>query len=916
MLLPARRQLRPLKPAARAARLAGIACLACIACLGALPLWANPNPADPADPLAAALDRGDLASAEAQLESICREWQAEDPGDPATRLEWARSLHALGVVERMQTKAAEAAGHLRHSLELYPPGHPESVDASEALALALQDLGELDEAESRLRDCLRHRAANTREPAAARAHANTRDHLALLLLVRGHYEEAGGLLEAALAATPDDDPLALARRHGYLGRYRHTLGSHGRALDHAGAGLALLDGIDESPATRELHLTLLSQRALARLRLGHDELARDDFERAAEDARRHHALGAPAAVVTPHLNNLGALALAGGRNTRAVEYFEEALRLVDATPDRVARIPLLNNLGAALLAEGNYEKSRQYLLEASALQQRHLPPVHLRVAETRRNLALNAMLSGDPRTDELVDSANAAGLALLERLVHHGSETERLNFLQRIDLVSLSCATGDAEAIADLLVAAKSRLLDAMLGAAPADTPRWRDIRAALPPGSAFIDFCRHQPPGDEARYGAIVISPRDEPRWVPLGRERTLQTWLAALQRRLAWKSRTLSGHPSPPPPLRSQGILHQLHREFWQPLEDALPDDTRDLIVAPDGALHFLPFPVLADEAGKLLCSRLESLSSVASGRDLLDPSAPAPLARGHWLTIGVTEFPRPDADGGALDPLSRALGRLGPMPGTRREIDLLRRLAPAGSTFLTGPEANEAALRHAAPAHRLLHIGSHAIFLSPDLPPPPFGIDFDLQADRLFASAIVLTSATRRPPETPVPSPRDDLLFPAEIATLPLGGTRLVTLSSCESGVGTAVAGEGVLGLRRAFHIAGAREVIVSLWPVSDLTTPEFMERFYRLALSSDRPAQALWRTQREFLSTSRAGLDPEAAILRHAPFVLSQRGRPAPSAAIDDDHPIPLLHWLLPTLPLAVFALARLSLRLAP
>lgn len=896
--------------------------------------------------LSEALERGQLEAAERKLEAICEEWreQVGSDGTADQRLEWARSLHALGVVERTRAKPGEAAGHLRKALGLYPAGSAGAIDAGEALALTLQDLGEFDEAESRLRECLRQRAAGG--PHADRAaHANTRDHLALLLLVRGDYEEAGSLLEASLAETPPGDAMARARRHGYLGRYRHTLGSYARAHDHADSGLEGLNGLDptsavaDRPARRELRLTLLSQRALARFRLGREDAAREDFEAAADEARRHHALGAPALVAIPHLNNLGALELAAGDTAAAVRHFREALGLIDAGPDHPARIPLLNNLGSTLLAEGKYEESRRFLLEAARLQRRHLPPVHLRVAETRRNLALNAMLSGDPRAAELVREANQVGLALLERLVRHGSEIERLNFLQRIDLVSLSCAGGDAATIADLLIASKSRLLDAMLGAEPAAAPGWREVRDALPAGSAFIDFCRHHPPDGEARYGAVVIAPGVPPRWVPLGREPTLQTWLGSLQRRLAWKSRALAGHASAPPPLRCRGILRQLHREFWQPLAEALPEATRDLVVSPDGALHFLPFAVLTDADGHFLCDRVDRLSSVASGRDLLDSSAPAPLGRGSWLALGVTDFsavgdlaPRPvlpaasptadhpsghpsgrtQADPG---PLTRALQGLGPMPGTRREIDLLRRLAPANSTFLTGPQASEDALRRAAPAHRLLHLGSHAIFLAPESPPPPFGIDFDLQADRLFASAIVLTGAGRRPDGAPLPSPHDDLLFPAEIARLPLGGTRLVTLSSCESGLGTAVAGEGVLGLRRAFHIAGAREVIVSLWPVSDLTTPEFMERFYRLALSSDRPGQALWQTQREFLATSRAGLDPEAAILRHAPFVLSQRACPPSSAPIPDHSPIPLRHWLLPALPLAIFLLARLSLRVA-
>ena len=53
----------------------------------------------------------------------------------------------------------------------------------------------------------------------------------------------------------------------------------------------------------------------------------------------------------------------------------------------------------------------------------------------------------------------------------------------------------------------------------------------------------------------------------------------------------------------------------------------------------------------------------------------------------------------------------------------------------------------------------------------------------------------------------------------------------LSACETGVGTITAGEGVLGLRRAFQVAGARTVIMSLWSVEDQATRRWMEALYR-------------------------------------------------------------------------------------
>ena len=211
---------------------------------------------------------------------------------------------------------------------------------------------------------------------------------------------------------------------------------------------------------------------------------------------------------------------------------------------------------------------------------------------------------------------------------------------------------------------------------------------------------------------------------------------------------------------------------------------------------------------------------------------------------------------------------------MPGTRIEADKLRSLAPAGSRFLSGPQANESTLRQLAASPSVLHLGCHAFFLQNKASPLGMPIDFDEHSDLLFAGGLVLYRGTERQPDSPRLADDDDLLFPSEIARLPLHDTRLVTLSSCESGAGTPVSGEGLLGLRRAFSLAGAREIVVALWPVSDESTPGFMERFYQLALRSDRPAQALWQTQGEFLSAATSDDDFELAVLRYAPFVLSQ------------------------------------------
>ena len=74
------------------------------------------------------------------------------------------------------------------------------------------------------------------------------------------------------------------------------------------------------------------------------------------------------------------------------------------------------------------------------------------------------------------------------------------------------------------------------------------------------------------------------------------------------------------------------------------------------------------------------------------------------------------------------------------------------------------------------------------------------------------------------------RDGILTALEASGLDLWGTKLVTLSACDTGVGEIQNHEGVYGLRRAFLLAGAETLVMSLWPVSDYITRDAMVSYY--------------------------------------------------------------------------------------
>jgi CHAT domain-containing protein len=126
------------------------------------------------------------------------------------------------------------------------------------------------------------------------------------------------------------------------------------------------------------------------------------------------------------------------------------------------------------------------------------------------------------------------------------------------------------------------------------------------------------------------------------------------------------------------------------------------------------------------------------------------------------------------------------------------------------------------------RWLHLATHGFFeaVQPPAPAEEGGIMLQgrLPLRHLFlGSGVVLSGANA--------DPGQGLWTAGEVARLDLRGTELVVLSACETGLGLMPAAEGVLGLQRAFHLAGARGVLSSLWNVSDPATSVLMEQFYQ-------------------------------------------------------------------------------------
>ncbi len=848
-------------------------------------------------------DLESLAAAERERAAAHREAGTEE-----TRWAWIEALARVAWAEAEAGVHAAAAERYRTAVAALP-GDAEAVEAEfvamlhDGLGRALQNTGEFDAAENHLAEALRIRAA---QAGGETSLGVSEGHLGLLLLVRGRYAEAGRLFRSALEHTPDDRHDLLAHRHDCLGRYHLTLRAHDLAARHFDKAIrhALVDAEPTSPLVMDLRGNLV----LCRFRAGETERALQEVEgllaSSSGDPGRRAAL----------LNLCASIHAARGDEETAEARLGESLRILAAAKGEAhpAVAPILANLGAVRLQSGDAKRALEPLERARAVLERHVSEDHQTLVEILYQIAACRLETGDGAR-EAVGEARDAASGLMSSLLESGSERELLTFRQQVDLHSIVCRSGDAERIADSLLDGKARIMEAVLErrtrasgparsaarlrteldrllleggagprienmreeiqrledrrhARPAAAPRWQEVARALPEGTVFVDCVRWFPDGaasGAARYGAVILSGNARPKWIPLGEEREMGR-LDLLHRSLRTRAdilRTGSGRSGIP----MTPLLADLHRAFWQPVAEALPEGTREVIACPEGKMHLLPFAVLRRPDGRFLCEEISSFRIVDSGRRLLEPDEPPAMGERPWMLLGVSRFAsHREASRDAPTVGSAALEGLDDLPTVRMEIEKLRAFAPAGSVSLLDDRAGEAALRDMRLAPAVLHFATHGFHV-------PLAVGRDLAADpsALYENGLLLGRD----------GTGDGILFPEEAAALDLRETVLVTLSTCRGALGRPVSGEGLLGFRRGFAKAGARNVLASLWEIPDQSTTDFMAKYYASLRTGAAPAGLLWTMQAERFRQLRdddpAGAAVETAILSYGGFVVSSR-----------------------------------------
>lgn len=612
------------------------------------------------------------------------------------------------------------------------------------------------------------------------------------------------------------------------------------------------------------------------------------------------------------LHNLGALYLKKGDYDRA----EKLLRQVVEESGGNFPVPGSANelLAHVYFAKGNFADAERLLRPALRQLAEHVERTfvvqseqqQLRMCSSRRH-RLDFYLSLAPRLDAEGERAYQEMLSWkgmvfarqqqtsrARRRLSQDAEASRLfaELMQTVAALSRLSRTSPRDAQIKRL-SERKETLEKAIGRRIPDYRRQHDlagrtsvsIKAALPAEAVLFDLLEYQrirPPRpgrkelDVQRCVTAFVVRRNRPVvQVDLGPAQEIAKAIDEWRRR-AWLEAT-------PQAADRGGELRRLLRE---PLQKYL-EGVKLVLVSPDGATARLPWAALP---GKTPGSYLVEEAAVAVVPvpallpDLLE-SATAPAAPQSLLLVGDVRF---GADAGRpTDPsLRRSAERggerkmFGELPGSRDEVRAIGESFERGHKavavkLLSGEQATEEAVRHQSPRFRYLHFATHGFFTPPAEKssdrPVPANAD-PLEAPPVYPgllSGLVLAGANRSADL----GQDDGILTAMEVAQLDLNAVELATLSACETGLGPSAGGEGLLGLQRAFQVAGARGVAASLWKVNDRTTRELMEAFYQnLWTKGLSKAEALRQAQRAMLA---GGKQPGRRLPPYywAAFVLS-------------------------------------------
>jgi CHAT domain-containing protein len=601
---------------------------------------------------------------------------------------------------------------------------------------------------------------------------------------------------------------------------------------------------------------------------------------------RERMVGPEHTDVAQLLNNLANVYRATGDHARSLQTYFRALRIWEQAggPYRRGTLNVVGNIAKAYAAGGDVARANTFQRRADTIVETQLA-LNLAVGSERQRLAfVNSMSERTDRTvsmslNEAAADPDAAALATLVLLQRKGRVLDAMTDtlasgqqrradpgdrglldqlrvtneqLARIGLVAQEERRPDERQNPIRELEARKERLEAELSERSGEVRAriqpvtLEAVQAAIPDDGVLLEFAVFRPFDPRAQrnaeaygpphYAAYVVRKHGPPIGRDLGAASAIDGTIDALRQALRDPART-----------DVKERARKLDEQVMRPLRASFGDAAR-VLVSPDGALNLVPFEALIDEYGCYLIERY-SMSYLTSGRDLLRMQVPR-MSRSRAVIVADPLFGEPSASSGGQPATRQASARkvrrsvttggdlstiyFAPIGGTAQEARAIKTLFPE-ATLLTGRRATKATLQQ-MDAPRMLHIASHGFFLedtardtrapTTSSPGGTRSIDESVNIENpLLRSGLALAGANLTHD-----APGAGILTALEASSLNLWGTKLVTLSACDTGVGEVRNGEGVYGLRRAFVLAGAETLVMTLWPVSDYVTREPMAAFY--------------------------------------------------------------------------------------